>query len=846
MKKGGGGSTIHTPLPSEQRERLEAQLTALAKVNYNHSGELRASATGVTPEQVLVFEIVGSVEDFFKSVRKIDGMEWLAEWTEEDAQPDEFFFDNTDAGKALPRRLFFVTANQRAMDQLLGLWHSWQKAPTAKFPHGLAKWREVFRQLRSIRRWGVRDRLLETGAVEDWQYHMAYGSGNVLVEIEFWFRSDPQARDRLESEYRSVVGAANGQIVAHSAIPEIGYHAVLAELPIASVTSLIGGSQDLDALPLVSAGASSDWLYFDQVMQVRATGQVVVDTYPEYDSLPAAAEGATGDASAPIGALLDGMPLTQHTLLRDRLLVDDPLAWGDDYPAARRLHGTAMASVILRGDLNDTEAEALASPLYVRPVMLPRPDSDTSEHIPRRILSTDLLYTAVRRIFEGEGTEPASAPSVRVINVSIGHVDRPFFASMSPLARLLDWLAVEYNVLFVVSAGNHPYPLVLDVQRGAADQMTPLELRTATVAAVVKDARNRRLLSPAESINSITVGAAHADKSTATLPQGILDPIAATGCPSPMSSIGFGFRRSIKPDILASGGRQPYRAKLGNTHSTETLDPTPSPRPFGVGVAIPGREGSVDARTEVCGTSVAAADVSRSAIQIIESLDLLTDEDGAPAVRDPFRSLAAKCLVPHTATWGESFDHIAAAAEIVGGDSREIARRLLGYGCTKGIDAAICTDQRVTVLGLGELGDGGAHVYELPLPVELSGQVLWRRLTITLAWNSPVRVAHQRYRAAALWFATPLDRLGVKRSDAHWQAVQRGTIQHEVFDGTAAVALGNDERLRLTVNCRADAGHLFQNVPYVVAATLEVAEGQTIPLYERIKTRLRQQVSVRA
>ena len=33
---------------------------------------------------------------------------------------------------------------------------------------------------------------------------------------------------------------------------------------------------------------------------------------------------------------------------------------------------------------------------------------------------------------------------------------------MSPLARLIDWLSVEYNVLFIVSAGNHASNILVD------------------------------------------------------------------------------------------------------------------------------------------------------------------------------------------------------------------------------------------------------------------------------------------------------------------------------------------------------------------------------------------------
>ena len=47
------------------------------------------------------------------------------------------------------------------------------------------------------------------------------------------------------------------------------------------------------------------------------------------------------------------------------------------------------------------------------------------------------------------------APAVRVINLSLGNRFQPFDRELSPLARLLDWLAWKYKVLFVVSAGNH-------------------------------------------------------------------------------------------------------------------------------------------------------------------------------------------------------------------------------------------------------------------------------------------------------------------------------------------------------------------------------------------------------
>ena len=43
---------------------------------------------------------------------------------------------------------------------------------------------------------------------------------------------------------------------------------------------------------------------------------------------------------------------------------------------------------------------------------------------------------------------------------------------MSARGRLIDWLALKYNVLFCISAGNHKDRIVLDVPRNALAAMT--------------------------------------------------------------------------------------------------------------------------------------------------------------------------------------------------------------------------------------------------------------------------------------------------------------------------------------------------------------------------------------
>jgi hypothetical protein len=70
----------------------------------------------------------------------------------------------------------------------------------------------------------------------------------------------------------------------------------------------------------------------------------------------------------------------------------------------------------------------------------------------------------------------------------------------------------------------------------------------------------RTLLSPAESVNSLTIGAAHAGSGfTGNLPDGRYDPFTDEDLPSIVSAMGLGFRKVVKPELLFAGGRAPVR-----------------------------------------------------------------------------------------------------------------------------------------------------------------------------------------------------------------------------------------------------------------------------------------------
>jgi hypothetical protein len=74
------------------------------------------------------------------------------------------------------------------------------------------------------------------------------------------------------------------------------------------------------------------------------------------------------------------------------------------------------------------------------------------------------------------------------------------------------------------------------------------------ITAVLETAHLRRLLAPAEAINAVTVGGVHEDGAVGGIAADRIDPFPPNGFPSAYNSLGSGFRRAIKPDLLAAGG----------------------------------------------------------------------------------------------------------------------------------------------------------------------------------------------------------------------------------------------------------------------------------------------------
>ena len=447
---------------------------------------------------------------------------------------------------------------------------------------------------------------------------------------------------------------------------------------------------------------------------------------------------------------------------------------------------------------------------------------------------------AVRRLFEGESDEPAVAPEVAVINLSIGIGDRHFQQAMSPLARLLDWLSWRYKVLFVVSAGNHVQPIRLAVSTADLRALDDAAVQREVLQTVAADARHRRLLSPAESLNALTVGATHDDASTGEAPNWF-DPFER-GLPSPVNGQGMGFRRAIKPDVFAPGGRVALRRPLPPAAATAELDVYTQAFKPGQRAAAPGAAlGDVSGTRYTRGTSNATALVSRSAAFLQEVLDDLRGSPDGEVIDDVPRAVWLKAMVAHGADWGEAGAELTRLLRNPSNSRKfkEYVTRLLGYGSVDVDRVSECTAWRVTAVSGGELGEDESQIHAFPLPPSLNGLPIHKRLTITLAWLSPINPRHQAWRRAQLWFDPPMKELRVERRQADSRIVRRGTLQHEILEKQAAASFNQGDALEIRVSCRADAGTLEERVPYALVTTLEVAEDLALDIYDEVRTAVR-------
>jgi hypothetical protein len=847
-RKFGGGDDIRPPGRVVQKLKIENKLQAFEAMLESKRVWLQTNAISTSPNTVLVLELSKPISDFAKAAAKV-GLPLIAEWegAEFDADSEGFGVFKTKPrtneviqlhDQLITPRIYLNSFNLTAAAQFRTLFNKWQDGE--KFEPGTKPWSHVFDCIRDIRPWDMNDRLRDTGLIEVWKDCIEDGATHFDFEADFWYR--PQSAEEHKAtrvNFQKLLSKINGEIEDECLIDHIGYHGVLGKIPVGAIKNF----QELNKL---------DFFHFDEVFEFRPVTQAVSLRADEAEASLKPSESVVSNGKVPVVGVIDGMPMQNHPDLQGRVQITDPDNFEAQCLANSRVHGTAMASVILNGDLGVAQTK-LQRPILMRPVLVPLPTKNGEvENFPQKKLAIDLIQRAILDLVDPGATGKATT-SIKIINISLGDEKRAFLRGMSPWAKLLDWASKKYDVLFIVSAGNRKENIDIEIPQNELSDKSPIEIQNAVLKYLVNNSRKRTLFSPGEALNVITVGASHSDSTKVLKRTGIIDPIVTSNLMSPLSPIGMGYGNTIKPEVLASGGRQhyrePYSAVPGVTVSS--LAPVLQNATPGVEVSAPRAAVSGASRWHMRGTSVSAALTTRLAAQIYEELE--ATRTGQSAIPHEYIAVILKALVTHTAEWGDEAESVLTSVLRDSGVQnlklKENISRFLGHGCIRPDRAYKCTDQRVTVIGYGDLGYGEAHEYKFPWPQSLRSQVEKRLLTITTSSIIPTAPAAFAYRGADLWTTIrPIERrmFGLEESSRDFNAIQRGTLQHNCYYGERAGFFNDDQYLTVKVNCRAVTADekSLDRIPYALVISLEVAEGVAIPIYSEVEVGLRTQVQV--
>jgi hypothetical protein len=799
--------------------------------------DVAADPRAVVPERALVLELIGPVADFEVAAREL-GFEWLGSMPPEDDYEDDgedASETDSDSGFEMPV-LYLTMPSERGLKQLLGAWRKFRSGEQADADQK-ALW-SLFGYLKDLRTWSAKDRV--DSRISRYITEMLRDQPDrpVKVELDLWYRSERAKRDRAVASVREFLVEFGGEELDFVEIPEIQYQGLLIEISAQAALALVEQSGRLPNLK--------------EVMSIRPQAAFA----PHRPSQTSGMNEEAGEA-APSGeclaAVLDGYPVVNHRLLRGRVLVRESDVHAKTVPVAARMHGTAMCSLILHGDL-DAGEPSLERPVLSIPVL--GWDSTTSaECPPPRKLAIGVIYRALNSLVEATRTDDRFRHVV-LVNHSLCDTNAPFVRRPTPWAALLDHFSFTHKMLVVTSAGNitDPFPCFDFADRRALAAASDVEREANFLLALEQNKAARGMFSPAESINALTVGALHSDGAGVAGP-GEIDPFRLGRMTNLASALGLGVNKSIKPDLVHEGGRYLARA-TDIAGGGINVYPTPSAN-VGQRVACPSHTGDLRHEARLSGTSNAAALVTRACIQIADALDEVFDEDDDWLDR-PTRAVMLKALAAHGCSWGklgalldESFPPDDSRRSVA---RRKTISRFLGFGKIDKRRVMSGRPSSATLLGDGLIRPEDRHEYRIPVPPAVLRNREMRRLILTLAWAAPIVTTIADYRAVSLELT---DEDGKRR---FWRGVTRvvqppgrrggesGTVQHIVLEGeTLQRSFSDPKGLCVGVQARHRHGtHKLTPVPYALAVTVELAQpARASQLYAQVREAVRARVRVR-
>jgi hypothetical protein len=389
---------------------------------------------------------------------------------------------------------------------------------------------------------------------------------------------------------------------------------------------------------------------------------------------------------APVLGEADVFPDAQHQFIKG----------GPDDEAG---HGTNVAGIAIYGNIEKCIEQRSFDPtawLFSARVM------DENNEYNEDLLVETQLSQAILAFIE-------QYPNCKVINISLGNAQQIYQDGLKQfrLAARIDEIAYEYqhkNIVFVISAGNAYYPEATSKEQLRTDYPTYLSNKSA------------RIIDPATSAISLTVGSLSLGRSSMTYP---LDArrnavTKLPGYPSPFTRTGFGVDGMIKPEVVDLGGDW----VLDGSHVIQDNQ-------AGVSILTLSKDYASSLFRVASGTSFAAPRVANLAAR------LFTKYPDAS-------SNLIRALIANSAALPQNIP-----PELQGKQPKQIKKRLAIYGYGQAdLQRAMYSAENYVILQEDNIliPVGNFHIYEIPLlPPKFFQTKGTRLLSIALAFDPPTR-----------------------------------------------------------------------------------------------------------
>lgn len=522
--------------------------------------------------------------------------------------------------------------------------------------------------------------------------------------------------------------------------------------------------------------------------------------------------------SDPIVCVMDSGIQEKHKYLAPAIINDesmsvipDNLNTGDEVPGGG--HGTRVAGAILYPRTIPSDG-VYQLPCWIRNMRI----LDESNCLPESVYPPKTIAIAVQKYYVESPTP------TRIFNHSIGSRKSCGMKHMTAWAAEIDSQSYNNDILFVQAAGNVSVDVISAYWQMGCPYPEYLNKELC------------RISNPAQSLQAITVGSVSATELET-------DDVIALGKQMEVSSFsrsGPGIWDVLKPEVVEYGGTHVYNK--GSIPPQLTTPPEVCPQ-----LIRKSPEGPAYARDDV-GTSFSAPKVTYIASQIEKTLP------ESPA-------LLYRALIAQSARWPKNINEVSKEECIS-------TLRHIGYGVPDVERATHNSEYRITLItpSLMELGDDEAHIFQIPIPEELSdvGEDYDILVEVTLSYAANPRRTRRYVKAyLSTWLDWCCSRIGESAEtfarrifetgsiinddgDFNWvlgEATNRGAAQgYSRKNGTLqkdwCIIKSNQlsDAFCIAVRGHKGWGGLFK-AKYSLAVSFE-AINQDIPIYEPIRTEI--------